>query len=535
MKKILILFIALTCALSVSPKKTFAGDPFEFTDVIVAPIYNAGLLGVFGGYIGGSGDWGDIPTAMDWSVGNTVPFSVTRTDDMVFSTTTGSWLIPGDWVERMRITKDGDIGIGTTTPGAKLHIGGTSGTDGIMFPDGTLQLSAQMTGDPGPPGPQGVPGIHGVQGLPGPPGPPGLQGVPGIQGVPGPPGLQGVPGIQGVPGPSGTSSWTDGTGKVTTTVNVGIGTDNPSHDLEVAGDALIKNTLHIDSTGRIQCLGSLLVGDISEASSIKIYSNGAGLKFYQVDGQSIGDIGTNGNGDMVLRASPGRLRTQGDLYLQYSDTSPWKDLYAGDIGTHDYLKFYNSSEQIVGRMYANGSSGIRMSFDRGNYFSIAGSVFVNTSSEPVNRKFYVNGNAGGTTSWLSDSDIRLKKDIITIENALIRVEKLRGVQFEWKDTASHPEGKQIGFIAQEAQEIIPEVVDEKGEHLSMQYAPITALLVEAIKELKAKNDTTISENKLLKESLIALSNRQKALENMFLAIPSNLTKERMAMLNDVQK
>ena len=40
------------------------------------------------------------------------------------------------------IVDQGNVGIGTTEPGAKLHVGGTPGTDGIMFPDGTLQTTA---------------------------------------------------------------------------------------------------------------------------------------------------------------------------------------------------------------------------------------------------------------------------------------------------------------------------------------------------------------------------------------------------------
>ncbi len=144
MRSLIIIFIALICCLSVTPKKIYAGDPFEFTDVIVAPIYNAGILGVFGGYIGGSGDWGDVPTAMDWSIGNTVPFSVTRTDDMVFSTTTGNWLIPGNWVERMRITKDGSVGIGTTYTGeGEIRVAGDVYTEGaIGFAESGSQWAA---------------------------------------------------------------------------------------------------------------------------------------------------------------------------------------------------------------------------------------------------------------------------------------------------------------------------------------------------------------------------------------------------------
>jgi len=161
-----------------------------------------------------------------------------------------------------------------------------------------------------------------------------------------------------------------------------------------------------------------------------------------------------------------------------------------------------------------------------------GNVGIGTTNP--GRKLFVNGDAGGNTSWFNDSDVRLKKDIITIENALDKVEKLRGVQFEWKDITNHPEGKQIGFIAQEAKAILPEVVSKKGENLSMQYAPITALLVEAVKELKTENDSVKDENKMLKDKLTALSERQSAIEDILLALSTYLPKEKLAKLIDVQ-
>ncbi len=107
-------------------------------------------------------------------------------------------------------------------------------------------------------------------------------------------------------------------------------------------------------------------------------------------------------------------------------------------------------------------------------------LFVRNHS--TTNKFWVNNSAGGTSAWSSSSDKRLKKNISTIPNALEKIKKLRGVNFEWKKPETHREGLQMGFIAQESIDIIPEVVDGKSEYMSMEYAPITALLVEAIKE-----------------------------------------------------
>jgi hypothetical protein len=96
--------------------------------------------------------------------------------------------------------------------------------------------------------------------------------------------------------------------------------------------------------------------------------------------------------------------------------------------------------------------------------------------------FYVNGDAGGNLAWSTESDARMKKDVEPISHALDKVLSLQGVNFTWKDESRGTMGKQMGFIAQQAEPIVPEVVINKGDHYSMQYAPITALLVEAVKE-----------------------------------------------------
>jgi len=94
----------------------------------------------------------------------------------------------------------------------------------------------------------------------------------------------------------------------------------------------------------------------------------------------------------------------------------------------------------------------------------------------------------------SPSDKRLKENIKPIESALDKVEKLQGVTFDWKDKkqdkAYDPDQNwkhDIGFIAQDVQKVIPELVREnKDGMLSMRHQGMAPILLEAIKELKAE-------------------------------------------------
>ena len=125
----LIISIFLLLVLVVTPKHVFAeplSDDFphiDVADIFYAPLFNdTGLFGAFGGYCGGdsSGQF------VDWSIGNTVPHSGTMSDDIVFSTSVGDFMNSANWFERMRITKDGNVGIGTTSPNAEEAAGGTN-------------------------------------------------------------------------------------------------------------------------------------------------------------------------------------------------------------------------------------------------------------------------------------------------------------------------------------------------------------------------------------------------------------------------
>jgi len=91
-----------------------------------------------------------------------------------------------------------------------------------------------------------------------------------------------------------------------------------------------------------------------------------------------------------------------------------------------------------------------------------------------------------STDYNSSSDKRLKVNIKTVNNALDTVSSLRGVTFDWKEGG----GKSIGLIAQEVQEVLPDVVmaDDNG-YLGIKYTNIIGILVEAIKDQQVQINT----------------------------------------------
>ncbi len=117
-------------------------------------------------------------------------------------------------------------------------------------------------------------------------------------------------------------------------------------------------------------------------------------------------------------------------------------------------------------------------------FKANGNVGIGTISPQY--KLDVAGTIRGNN--VSPSDQRLKQNIQPLENSLAKVDQLRGVSFEWKDKAQDA-GTQIGMIAQEVETVLPELVSTDSEgYKSLAYDKMTAVLLEAVKELKAQND-----------------------------------------------
>ena len=76
------------------------------------------------------------------------------------------------------------------------------------------------------------------------------------------------------------------------------------------------------------------------------------------------------------------------------------------------------------------------------------------------------------------SDIRFKDNVETIDGAVAKLQQLRGVEFDWK----HTPGSSVGVIAQEVQEVYPQLVTEGEEKITVNYNGLVGLLIQAVKE-----------------------------------------------------
>ena len=86
----------------------------------------------------------------------------------------------------------------------------------------------------------------------------------------------------------------------------------------------------------------------------------------------------------------------------------------------------------------------------------------------------------------ANSDETLKENIETINDALLKVDELRGVYFDMK---ANPGKRKTGVIAQEMERVLPEVVSTADDGIkSVAYGNVVGLLIEAIKELKEEVD-----------------------------------------------
>jgi hypothetical protein len=153
-------------------------------------------------------------------------------------------------------------------------------------------------------------------------------------------------------------------------------------------------------------------------------------------------------------------------------------------GIIDEVKFYKgrglSYGEVRGQYLSRGETALIAPI-----FSNGTNVGIGTTS--LSYALDVAGTIRATGDVIAYSDARVKENVNTITDALTKVISLRGVSYTRKDTDDKSE--KVGVIAQEVLEILPQVVQQDAEgNYSVAYGNIVGVLIEAIKELKAEID-----------------------------------------------
>ena len=124
-------------------------------------------------------------------------------------------------------------------------------------------------------------------------------------------------------------------------------------------------------------------------------------------------------------------------------------------------------------------------------------------ADPTHR-LSVAGEICASGSIGSCSDARFKTRIEPVEDALEIVERLRAVRFDWRrdefPDRRFEEGRQLGFVAQEIAQVVPEVVSEGGDGaLAVDYGKLSSLLAAALQEQQAQIDELREQVRRLEE------------------------------------
>ena len=202
----------------------------------------------------------------------------------------------------------------------------------------------------------------------------------------------------------------------------------------------------------------------------------------------------------ALATSTTEDSTPGYLAVLYKATHATSEsLDSGDIvSTNDYVfdyktgvvQFMNSAVDPTDSEYVYMSVYQYVGTTLSTGLELSGKISGSDTSHLTMGQISSSGDivADGDIIAYNASDRNLKDNIQVIEGSLDKIDGIRGVEFDWNDKSpgwAQERGHDVGVIAQEVQEIIPEIVTErKNGYLGVDYKRIVPLLIESIKELK---------------------------------------------------
>jgi len=287
------------------------------------------------------------------------------------------------------------------------------------------------------------------------------------------------------------------TADVTATIEDGI------LDFDVFYNGTLTNALRIRGMGGGAYVG---IGETNPDEKLEVNGNVKINNSIIFGGQNMKIVGNTSTPALELRGG-----VSGQVRVYCDETLRWTFDDGGDLSSP-------SNHISTGGKMSVGSGteaqpGYQLGSSNDGFFHDGGiKVVVNNAVDFLmadGGTFHADADVVAYSTTISDE--RLKDDVKTIDSALDKVKRLRGVEYVWSHGSKKGQ-KDIGVIAQETEKVIPEIVQEKemplwsakdpevsGKYKMVDYEKLTAVLIESVKEQQKQIDELKSELQELKD------------------------------------
>jgi hypothetical protein len=242
-------------------------------------------------------------------------------------------------------------------------------------------------------------------------------------------------------------------------------------------------------------------GSVSQNSS----TNTEGGFLYLRAGRSAQDASVLGRSNIYLQTCTSAGANQRGTWATALQIDNSQNIGIGTpplSGSRLLIKSPSTVNNTLAVQHSSGTNSILVRENTNGYTAFGDTT--NTASGSPTETIDVNGNgrfriigsgaSAGALHYTSNgtlttntSDARLKKNIEPLSSSLHKIQKLQGVSFDWVDE-NDKSGTHLGFIAQDVEQVIPEVVFENPAdgYKGINYQEIIPMLVESIKEQQAE-------------------------------------------------
>jgi hypothetical protein len=303
------------------------------------------------------------------------------------------------------------------------------------------------------------------------------------------------------------------------------------YDLSGSGNTVMGSMAGENAGGGNNTFIGTSAGRIATGGNNTFLGNGAGYSFPNENsgirntyiGQAVGSFTNTGSYNVMLGFNAGYLNYEGsrNTFLGY-DAGHNIHEGSGNVFIGHNAGYY--ADGINNRLIIDNENVdstdvlVYGEFDQ-NHLRINGNVGINYQAynsyglivdvpdgQSSIYTLLIYGDAWASGGSWNTSDVRYKKNIITYENALNTIMQFRGVSYDWRvdefPQQRFSEKRQLGFVAQEVEKVVPELVKEGPDGFKgLEYNKFMPIIVEAIKEQQSQIEELKLENEELKQKL----------------------------------